>query len=198
MKLLETQLPALYSQNLHDKYRWDFGPSHLDKIYDILFCGSAELLSNIKSTDRPAALVITALNGTTVAAGIVQYFENEDESNPGNWSLVWTFNESDIPENAFRVSLSDGQVQPYYIGIATSKYGIQFKDSSAFENLLTEAVIYLKKWLDDNASETEEVSIEQDGVFVARVAVENGEKVFSIEMDGLVKQLIKDDAAIEK
>ena len=79
MKLLETQLPALYSQNLHDKFRWDFGPQHLEKIYDTLFTGAAELLSNIKSTDRPAALVITSLNGVTVAAGIVQYFENEDD-----------------------------------------------------------------------------------------------------------------------
>ena len=198
MKLLDSQLPALYSQTLHDKYRWDFGPAHLDKIYDVLFTGSAELLTNIKSTDRPAALVITGLNGVVVAAGIVQYFENEDESNPGNWSLVWTFDEADIPENAFKVSISDSQVQPYFIGTAASKYGIQFKSSSALENLLTEAVVYLKKWLDDNASESEEVSIEQEGVFTARVAVENGEKVFAIEMDGLIKQLIKDDAAIEK
>lgn len=198
MKLLETQLPAYYSQNLLDKYRWDFGPAHLEKIYDVMFTGSAELLSNIKSKDRPTAIVVKAINGVFIAAGIVQYFDNEDESNPGNWSLAWTFNEEDVPENALVVSFADGQVQPYYIGYAASKYGMQFLDSTTLENLFTESLIYLKKWLDENANETEEVTVEEDGVFVARVAVENGEKVFAIEMDGLVKQLVKDDASIEK
>jgi uncharacterized protein YkuJ len=75
---------------------------------------------------------------------------------------------------------------------------MQFLDSTTLENLFTESLIYLKKWLDENANETEEVTVEEDGVFVARVAVENGEKVFAIEMDGLVKQLVKDDASIEK
>lgn len=199
MKLLETQLPALYSQCLHDKYRWDFGPAHLEKIYDILFTASANLLSNIKSKEKPAALVLKAVNGVFIAAGFVQYFENADDANqPGNWSLAWTFNEEDVPENALICSLGDGQVQPYFISYAGDKFGLQFKDSAAFESLLVESVIYLKKWLDENASETEEVKIELDGVFVGRVAVENGEKVFAIEMDGLVKQLIKDDASIEK
>ena len=48
------------------------------------------------------------------------------------------------------------------------------------------------------ASETEEVSIEQDGVFQARVAIEGGEKVFAIEPAGEIKMLIKDDTSIEK
>jgi len=56
----------------------------------------------------------------------------------------------------------------------------------------------LRRWLDENAKENEVVSIEQDGVFEARVAVENGEKVFAIEPAGEVKIIIKDDAAIEK
>ena len=43
-----------------------------------------------------------------------------------------------------------------------------------------------------------EVKIEQDGIFQARVAVENGEKVFAVEADGEVKNLIKDDTADEK
>ena len=199
MKLLETQLPALYSQSLHDKYRWDFGPAHLEKIYDILFTASANLLSNIKSKEKPAALVLRAVNGVFIAAGFVQFFDNADDANqPGSWSLAWSFNEEDIPENALICTLGDGQVQPYFISYASDKFGLQFKDSAAFENLLVESVIYLKKWLDENANETEQVTVELDGVFTGRVAVENGEKVFAIDMDGLVKQLIKDDASIEK
>ena len=50
----------------------------------------------------------------------------------------------------------------------------------------------------ENASEKEEVGVELDGVFQARVAVEDGKKVFAIEPAGEIKVLIKDDASIEK
>ena len=64
--------------------------------------------------------------------------------------------------------------------------------------MLTYLLQQIYKWLDENAKEGEEVIVEQDGIFQARVAVENGEKVFAIEPAGEVKMLIKDDAAIEK
>jgi hypothetical protein len=54
------------------------------------------------------------------------------------------------------------------------------------------------KWLDENAKMDEEVTIEQDGVFQARVGIEAGQKVFSLEPAGEIKMLIKDDASVEK
>ena len=60
------------------------------------------------------------------------------------------------------------------------------------------ALVQLHKWLDENAKEDMVESIELDGVFTARVGVEDGVKVFSIEPHGEIKNLIKDDAAIEK
>lgn len=197
MKLLETQLPALFSQHLYDKIQWDFGPSHMGKVFDVMFTGTANMLSEVKTKEKPVAFILKGINGVMVAAGIVQYFENEDESNPGNWSLRWTFDEADVPADALKIYASDSQIQSYYVGYALNKYGMEFASPSALETLFTEAIAYLKKWLDENASETEELTIEEDGIFVARVGVEDGEKVFSIEMDGLIKQLIKDDASIE-
>ena len=58
-------------------------------------------------------------------------------------------------------------------------------------------IAQIKKWLEANAVEGEEVGVELDGIFQASVAVENGEKVFSLVPDGEIKKLIKDDAAIE-
>ena len=56
----------------------------------------------------------------------------------------------------------------------------------------------IRKWLDENAVDKEERGVELDGVFEARVAVEEGgEKVMSIEPAGEIKKLIKDDSAIE-
>jgi hypothetical protein len=75
---------------------------------------------------------------------------------------------------------------------------MRFKGVSELVDCLIYALTTLKKWLDENAKENVEVSVELDGFFQARVAVENGEKVFAIEPDGEIKNLIKDDAAIEK
>jgi hypothetical protein len=60
------------------------------------------------------------------------------------------------------------------------------------------ALSQIKKWLDENAKEGEETVIECPGLFQARVGIEGGEKVFAIEADGEIKNIIKDDAAIEK
>ena len=51
--------------------------------------------------------------------------------------------------------------------------------------------------LDKNAKVEEEVDIVQPGLFIARVAIEDGVKVMSIEPGDKTKQLIKDDSAIE-
>ena len=78
------------------------------------------------------------------------------------------------------------------------KYGMQFKSDAMLVDCLTYALIQLKKWLDENAKEGAEVMVEQDAIFQARVAVENGEKVFAIEPAAEIKVLIKSDAMIEK
>lgn len=197
MKLKESQLPEMYSKALFEEVYFDLAPDHTDKMFDVLFTGTSAVLNFTKSKERPAAYAFKALNGTFIAAAIVQYFESTSE-NPGNWSLVWTFDEADIPDNALVNTLDDSQTHQYFIGVAGNKYAMQFKNESAIMNCLVYCLTHLKKWLDENAKETEEVSIELDGIFKARVAVENGEKVFALEPGEDVKVLIKSDDMIEK
>ena len=199
MKLTDTQLPAMYSSALYEEKYLNLAPEHLDKMYDVLFTGTANLLSNAKSKDRPASYTFYLDNGVFVAGAVIKYFPNADDANsPGNWSLVWTFDEADIPADGLKMSIADTQTHSYFISAAGEKYGIQYKNESAIVTLLTYSLSQLKKWLDQNAKTSEEVTVECDGIFVARVGVENGEKVFSIEPAGEIKNLIKDDAAIEK
>ena len=72
-----------------------------------------------------------------------------------------------------------------------------FKDTAAVVEVTRFFLEQVKKWLEENASETEEVGVEQEGVFQATVSVENGEKAFSLVPEGEIKKLIKDDASIE-
>lgn len=198
MKLFDTQLPQMYSKGLFEEKCLDLAPEHTDKMFDVLFTGASNILNQAKSQEKPTALTFRTVTGTLIAAAIVQFFANEDSNNPGNWSLVWTFDETDIPENALKIDFSDVQTHSYFIAAAGQKYGIKFQDTGSLVNCITYVLIQLKKWLDENAKERSEVGVEMDGVFQARVAVENGEKVFAIEPAGEIKNLIKDDAAIEK
>lgn len=197
----ETTLPHNFSKGLYEEKLYDLADSHTDKIFDVLFTGTSELLNANRSIcieqDRPVAVTFEKLDGSIIAAAILRFMKNEDESKPGNWNLVWTFNESDIPENTLRISIKDEQAHTFYKAIGGERYGIAFRSGSVV-TLMTYPLEQLHKWLDENASETEEVGIEQPAVFQARVAVENGEKVFAIEPMGEIKQLIKDDTSIEK
>lgn len=198
MKLMESTLPGMYSKSLFEEKCLDLAPEHTDKMFDILLTATANILNHVKSIERPAAYCFRSVDKSFIAGALVQYFPNEDANNPGNWSLVWTFDEADIPENALKLSLSDADTQSYFIAVAGEKYGIQYRDEASIINCLTYVLIQLRKWLDKNAKESSEVKIEMDGFFQARVTVENGVKVFAMEPAGEIKNLIKDDAAIEK
>lgn len=198
MKLFDTTLPQNYSKGLFDEKGYDLSEAHTDKILYTVFTGTSNLLNNAKSKEHPTSFEFTTLDGKVVAVAIVQYFENEDSSKPGNWSLVWSFDEADIPAGTNRIQLKDPQSHSYFRAVAGEKYGIRFNDASCLINLLTYIFEQMRKWLDENAEDGKEVSVEYDAVFQARVAVENGEKVFALEPAGEIKMLIKDDAAIEK
>lgn len=198
MKINETSLPEMYSKGLYQECNKDLAPNHTDKISDVLFNGATMLLGHAKQKDHPVVFSVNKIDNSLVIAGIIRYFENETADQPGHWNIAWTFNEDDVPEDAQILKLTDPQTHSYFIGYAGEKYGMQFKTD---ENLITTIGYFprmLKKWLDENAKKTEEVLIEQDGVFQARVAVENGEKVFAVEVVGETVAKAKDDTAIEK
>lgn len=198
MKLSESSMPQNYSRGLLEDKQYDIAPDHTGKFGYILFHGVASILAANKDKTKPVAFVVDRIDGKVVAVAIVQYFENNDKNNPGSWNLVWSFDEADIPANAKKIFLKDPNSHPYFVSVAATRYNIEFKNEPAIINLLTYFMEILYKWLDENAKADEEVLLEQDGVFQARVAIENGEKVFSVEPMGEVKMLIKDDAAIEK
>lgn len=196
-KLYDTSLPANWTTSLSELYTFDIAPEHYDKILSIVMIATSQILSSAKVKTQPVTLAYRKLNGDLVAAATVEYFKNDDESNPGNWSLSWTFNEEDIPENALKINQEDSNVFTYYRAVAGSKWNMEFDSNSVITPLITTTLSELKKWLDENASENEEVGIEVPALCTGAVSVENGVKVFALIPAGEIKMLIKDDASIE-
>jgi len=194
----DSKIPSIYSTGLYSEKGYDIAWEHTNKILDVIVNGITEALADIKSKDYPVAFVIKEGEKNFICAAIVEYYKNEDDENrPGNWNYSWTFYEDDIPENTQIKDLYDVHLASYFRAIALNKYSMEFDKVEYQGDCGTYLFKVIKKWLDDNASESEENGVSAEGLVQFRVAVENGEKVMSIEVDGEIKQLIKDDSAIE-
>ena len=192
-----SNLPNSISHGLFNEKGYDVAEIHVEKLFYILFYGTANLLKDKKSKETPVSFMITEVDGKPVAAATVEYFDGEGD-NPGNWSLTWTFNPDDIAENAVKIDLQNDLTHSYFRSIAGEKYGMKFYDRTSIVTLLTFITEQLYKWLDENAKEGEVVEINLDGIFDAKVEIVDGVKVFAIDPAGEVKTIIKDDTAIEK
>lgn len=196
--LFDTSLPQHWSATCYQEYCFDIAKEHFPKILHIIFNATALILNANKAQKVPVAMVFRKASQELIAAAICQYFPNEDPNVPGNFSLVWTFDEADIPSNAIIQSLDNAETHTFFRAVAGSKWNIEFESVGALIGLCNVTLNEIKKWLDENATESGEIGVEAEDVMIARVAVENGEKVYSIEPAPLIKQLIKNDAAIEK
>jgi len=197
MEFNSTNLPHMISRGLYDEKGYDVAETHIDKLYYTLFFGVANILKDNKSKEAPTTFMITEVSGKPVAAATVEYFDGKGD-NPGNWSLVWTFDPETIPKEGTKLDLQNDLTHSYFRVIAGDKYGMKFYDRTSIVTLMTYVVEQLYKWLDENAKEGEVVEIELDGIFNAKVEIVDGKKVFAIEPMGEVKTIIKDDSAIEK
>lgn len=198
MEFYSTNLPHNVSHGLYHEKGYDVAESHIDKIYNILFYGVSNLLKANESKANPTSFVVTDIKGKPIASATVEYHDNADDTdNPGNWSLTWSFDPEDIPENAEKLDLQNDLTHSYFRTVAGEKYFMKFFDRTCIITLLSFAVEQLYKWLDENAKEGEEVVVDLDGVFTAKVNVEDGKKIFAIIPSGEVKSIIKNDAAID-
>ena len=196
-QLMETSIPDIYSRGLDDEKCFTIGSNHTDKIAVVLFTGVSECLKTLKSKEKPVVFKFVDLKDDLLALASVSYHANEDESKPGNWSYIWSFNEEDAPENALVVSIKDSQTHTFFVSTAGNKFNMAFESDAALIELMNYLLKTIKKYLIDNANEVEETGIELEGVFQARSIRENDEAVCSIEVIGETKAIIKSDEDIE-
>lgn len=195
--LKETKICQMVSTGLYSEKGFDVPAALVDKIVDIAVSGVTQALNDLKSKENPVAFKFSKPNGDFICAAFVQFFPNEDKSKPGNWNYSWTFDEEDIKDIKNVRDSYDNSLIAYFRGTGVTKYGMRADQSEYYGDVFSYLFQCIKKWLDDNASEEEENGAKLDGVIQFRVAVEKGEKCFSIEPDGEIKQGIKSDIDIE-
>ena len=196
MKFSETKLPMYWSDRLYQEHQFNFDGAHFDKCVYTLFVATTELLNKAKSKEKPTSLIFEKLNNVFLAGATVEFISGEN-GEPGSWALSWTFDENDLPANTNKIYFNDVRSFSYFKSASVSKWGMNFKTDSNLVIIMLECLEDIKSWLDENAKEGEEVSIEVPDICQARVIIENGIKIFSLEADGPVKMGIKDDASLE-
>ena len=198
IKLMESQIPQNFATGLYNDKSYDLSGQHTEMMADIIFTGVSNALGAIKTKEQPVAFIFKKNNDEFICGAVIKFIPNDDDpTKAGSWSYVWTFDKEDIPANAKLIGCEDANIIAYFRGVARNKYGAAFRDQAAITECTRYLMQTISKWLDENASDQEEVGVELEGVFQATVAVENGIKYKALVPEGEIKKLIKDDSAIE-
>lgn len=177
-----------------------------ERVMKSFFAATAAYLSRMKvsKADEAVALVLTDVSGNFKFGSVVEYHENEENPDePGNWSLVMTFNEEDITnleaKKTVKKLLYGGDAfKSVFDKVAYDVGAIEFQHEAYMYDACLLVIDTLIQILDREADPNNVVDIECPGYFTASVSVEFGEKVFAITPDGHLKAIIKDDVALEK
>ena len=198
VKLNETNIPQNFSTGMYNDKGYDISRDHTSLVADVLFTGVSECLGDVKTKDQPVAFVFKKNNDEFIAAAVVQFIDNKDDkSKTGSWSYTWTWNQDDVPNNSKIFGPEMPELGVYFRGVSKNKYGAAFRDQAAIIEVTRYFLETLSKWLEENVVETEEIAVEEPGIFQAAICIENGQRVKSLVPEGEIKKLIKDDAAIE-
>ena len=175
-------------------------PKDAVRMYKTMFIGATAYLAAGKTTKNPEAFTVENQEGNYIVGAVVEYNEAPEEEDDvlGNWMYYWTFNKSDIPENATVYEVKNTQTHEIIATAAWEHTSARFEGTESMINTFILGFDVLKDHLMENAIEGDTYELVYPGVFKAMAAIEDGEKVISITPDGLIKKMIKDDAALEE
>lgn len=192
MKLTETTLLQNTSKNLFNN-KINVDPNEVPFIIDSLIASFGEFLGMNKIKDGKVGLALEDLKGNFKMGGIVGYTANEDADMPGSWWLELTFDGEDLKDVTTKFKTTDTTFQTNFTNVCHKLHHMYYQAPELIQTMIITVVDSIISWLDENAKENEEVTLELPNYFVATVAVENGEKIMSITPDGNIKRLVKDD-----
>jgi hypothetical protein len=195
----QTSIPSQYSIDLKDNTGIMWVDSRTGDMFRVLFSAIADTLKIYQ--DKNTARIGMSLKddkGNFKFGAILNYNKPEEgsEEDSGNWYLELTFDAEDMTDLDREIdNHSDAFVRCAAYEAENICYG-KFRNIGFMYSMFNIAIDTLIKFLDVNASETEEVEVSLRGVFTASVAVENGNKVFSIVPGEVIKQIIKGDSVL--
>lgn len=197
--LQNTTIPNSFSPEVKN-YGIQWNPALTTMFYEMMFSGIGHFLQMKRNseTKQKVALQVDDMKGNFIMGAIVEYIPNEegDMYDEGNWSLSMSFDPESI-NDAQVYHTSDIEYQRVLAERGNYLHNVQMTNNNFINPLVVIGATLLKNWLDLAAKEGEEVEIELPKYFTAKVIVENGEKIETIEPSGEMSQLIKNDISTQ-
>lgn len=194
-KFNQTPIANNYSVNL-GKRNMNYDAATAEVPFKLLASGVSEILAFKKSKNERVAVELRDLKGNFKFAGIVEYQQETEDSDTGNWIESFTFNEEDVEDITTRYSITDNDCTTIIVNDGYDRYGMMFSLPTYVFDILEEAVDTLIEYLDLNAVADDTVAVEVTGAFVASVEFEDGIKCMSIVPDEMMKQIVKSDKSV--
>lgn len=204
--LEETEFQQAFIVNA-DSINFKFYPDddRPERMVKSFFAATAQYLklNKVEDPNVVVALILNDLVGTFKFAAIVQYHDNENKDEPGNYSITMTFYKEDIDnlekkKNVKKILYEDKSFEMLFPKVAYDIGGLEYTHHNYLLDSYLIIIDTLTQVLDREADPNEVVDVEFPGYFTASVAVEDDEKVFSITPEGFLKTIIKDDTALDK
>ena len=199
-KLNDTTIPQTLSTESYEKLLYNLPKEHVFKVLDVIVYGVTSALSALKRQNNPIGFVFRDKSREFICAAYVEYQENENANEPGNWNYAWTFYEDDVPENMEELNTYRGDLVQFFRTRSSSVYGFYPKTSEIWGDISNAFIRIISAWLQENTTEGETTELILDNVITFKASVNaDGEIEKSIEVEPEIKSLIKangpDDAS---
>lgn len=193
----QTGIPSAYSINLKDNFGILWVDSRTADLYRTLLVSMADVLrfNQSKQVSR-IGMSMKDEKGHFKLGAILNFKKPEEgsEEDSGNWYLELTFN----PEDMTDIEIELDNHSDLFVTCAAKEAhdicGGRFKNTEIMYQMFNTAIDTLVKFLDTQATETEEINVTLRGIFTASVGIEDGEKIMSIVPGEYIKQIIKNDS----
>ena len=197
----DSNISSEFRYNLMDHYAYKWNASITADWYRVVFFTIADVLKykRVKSAPK-TGFILKDDKGEFVFGAIMIYHSPDDEDSSdddkGNYTLEFTFDQNDMKDMD---AIEDNHSDIFVTCLQKSLDSIiraRLLQSDFGNNIFMESIRTLKNYLDANAPETGEFSVELRGVFTGTVSVEGDKKLISIEPGEMVKQSIKSDSSL--
>lgn len=197
----ETAISSELIYNLLEHHDMSWIHTRTPGLYRVIFFTIAEILKHYKSKSNPrVGFTLKDNNGNFKFGAILSYHAPEDDEesddDKGNYTLEFILKAEDMVDLDVVVDNHSDLFVACSGRKASEIMSGRFMSMEYCNILFCEAIDTLIKFMDANASESEEVSVVYKGVFTATVSVEGNEKYITIVPGEMIKQFIKGDSTL--
>ena len=196
MKFNNSTLPNdIYVNAVGNSMSW--GQQYGEMCVQGIMEAMAQYLASVKK-DAPKACKICSKDSLTDGFEFGAFIEKVDTEDGASYNLTYTFDESDLPEGVEPVTFSDYVLQSIVSKICSDKFNIRFKESNGMftaNKIMAIIAQTMKEYFRKNAN-MEDNTIKIDGVCEFIPSVHDEKLVIAVELDPVIKQIVKDDAEL--